>query len=179
MTATDPTADPKTAGHDARAVANWFLDRAEADGRELNQLQLHRIVYLAHGWHLGNTGKPLIRDEVQAWSLGPIIPAIYQEFKQFGGDPIDGRAFEFDFWRRENVDLTADFPPFVRALLEKTWESVGGWTADELIDLTCEPGGPWFETFRTAPSPQPQAIPRDLIRRHFAEQVRVAAMAGN
>ena len=33
--------------------------------------------------------KPLIYDEVEAWTHGPVIPAIYQEFKKWGSRIIE------------------------------------------------------------------------------------------
>lgn len=174
-TATDPAA-----GHDARAVANWFLDRAETDGRELTHAQLQKLVYLAHGWHLANGGKPLIRDAVQAWPSGPVIPAIYQEFKQFGDSPVDGRAFEYDFYLRRNVDLRADFPDQTLRILEKVWRAYGDVSGDELSAWATEEGSPW-DAAMAAPSHQtvqPKPIPNTAIKGFYDEQVRLIRSHG-
>jgi len=167
--------DPSTTGYDARAVANWFLDRAEADGRELNQVQLHKLVYLAHGWHLGNTGQPLIRGEVQAWPLGPIIPEIYQEFKQYGDAPIQGRAFDYDFLLRRNVDFRAEFSSESLRILEKIWRAYGDLSGKDLSDWTAEKGSPWDQVVATPPEVggSPKPIPNTAIKGFYDDQVRL------
>ena len=170
MTATDTTA----AGFDSRAVANWFLDRADADGRELTHAQLQKLVYLAHGWHLANVGKPLIRDEVQAWPYGPIIPVLYQEFKQYGDLPINGRAFEFDFGRRENVDIAADLPAVTLSVLEKTWIAYGDFSGADLSAFTSEEGSPWAEVVKSKPlvvRTKPPALTDAVLKRFYDEQL--------
>jgi uncharacterized phage-associated protein len=58
----------------AHTVANRFLELAEAEGRSLTPLQLMKLVYIAHGWMLGIHQRPLIKDHIEAWKLGPVIP---------------------------------------------------------------------------------------------------------
>lgn len=53
--------------HDARAVANYMLAVAEKKGMTLTPMQVLKLVYLAHGWSLAWFGRPLIRDDVEAW----------------------------------------------------------------------------------------------------------------
>ncbi|MCC7437458.1 MAG: DUF4065 domain-containing protein [Armatimonadetes bacterium] len=65
------------APYDSRIVGNSFLDIALKDGTALTPMKLLKLVYIAHGWHLGIMGKPLISDEVQAWKYGPVIPKLY------------------------------------------------------------------------------------------------------
>ncbi|WP_131993555.1 type II toxin-antitoxin system antitoxin SocA domain-containing protein [Dokdonella fugitiva] len=40
-------------------------------------MQLLKLVYLCHAWTLGLLGRPLLREEVQAWRYGPVFPALY------------------------------------------------------------------------------------------------------
>ena len=68
----------KYRAHDSRAIANIFVEKSQAEERRLTIMSLIKLVYFAHGWTLGYTGKPLIRHDVEAWKTGPIIPEIYR-----------------------------------------------------------------------------------------------------
>jgi uncharacterized phage-associated protein len=176
------TAEPTqaTTGHDAREVANWFLDRADQDDTGIDHVQLHKLVYLAHGWHLTRTGRPLLRDPIEAWPYGPVIPALYREFKQLGNGTIEGRAFDFDFDRGENVILHGDFLADTRALLELVWQTYRDYNGPELTAMTAEPGTPWD---RVAGAKRPSerrnlTIPNAVMKEHFDDRRRVILEGG-
>lgn len=57
---------PHPDGHDSRAVANRLIEMADERGISLTIVHLVKLVYFAHGWHLGLFHRPLIRHAVQA-----------------------------------------------------------------------------------------------------------------
>ena len=67
-------------------VADGFLELSRERHRALTPMQLLKLVYIAHGWRLGLYGKPLIRDEIQAWQYGSyyssLIPCCAKLSKQ-------------------------------------------------------------------------------------------------
>lgn len=63
-------------------TTSWRTDR-------LTQMKLHRLVYYAHGWHLGFQDTPLLNETLEAWPYGPVVPSILREFGRFGAMPID------------------------------------------------------------------------------------------
>src|SRR5687767_12203236 len=74
--------------YDPKSIANYFIDLAAAEGKKLTPLQLIKLVYIAHGWYLGLTGKPLINESPQAWQYGPVIPSLYHALKIHGNDAV-------------------------------------------------------------------------------------------
>ena len=179
MTTTESTAPVQT-GYDSRAVANWLLDRADADRTSIDHMQLHKLVYLAHGWHLARTGRPLIRDRIEAWPYGPVIPVLYHEFKQFGDDSIDGRAFDFDFDLADNRVLSADFPADTRWILDLVWRTYGVFSGPELSAMAHEPGTPWAEVTagKRVNELRGVLIPNELMQAHFEEERRLILSRG-
>ncbi|HHB81002.1 MAG TPA: DUF4065 domain-containing protein, partial [Aliiroseovarius sp.] len=72
--------------YDARSIANWFVTRAERDGRPLSIMHLLKLIYVAHGWYLETRKAPLIFNRIEAWQYGPVIPDVYNAFRPGGID---------------------------------------------------------------------------------------------
>ena len=128
--------------YQAVAVANAFLDMARAEGRALDPMQLQKLVYFAHGWHLGLTGDPLILEPIEAWDYGPVIRTLYQELKTYGSGKVSGMIGDL---RSEPPNVwdqaTKDF-------LHKVWEVYGKLSAVELSAMTHRPNTPWTNARR-------------------------------
>ncbi len=73
-------------------LANWFLYAADREGRSLTMLDVIKLVYIAHGWHLGLLQDPLLEEPVEAWKHGPVIRSLYRTFRKYGRSPITDRA---------------------------------------------------------------------------------------
>lgn len=158
----------------AKAVANHFLDIAKQNGKTLQPMKIQKLVYLAHGWHLGITGKPLIQDTVEAWRWGPVIKQLYHEFKEFGRTPITKKATELSFEEKRggrvaikietpSLEQCSDDLATTKALLERIWEVYGEFTSAQLSNMTHKSGTPWDKAMEKRES----RISNDLIRDHF------------
>lgn len=157
---------PKTV--DARGVANYLLARAEIDQRPLDQLKLQKLTYLAHGWHLGLSGEPLLVQEIHAWPYGPVIPILYDEFKRFGSGPVQDRARYYDR-ARGWCDFLPAFDPYSKSVVDAVWDQYGKFTGGQLITLTHQPGTPWAKVTQGL-SPleiRDIPIPNPLIREYY------------
>lgn len=53
-------------------IANEFIRRGLREGRAFDQMQLQKLVYIAHGWCLAFSGEPLTGDRPEAWDFGPV-----------------------------------------------------------------------------------------------------------
>mgnify|MGYP006283548483 CR=1 FL=1 len=62
---------------------------AARSGWTLSNLELQKILYLAHMVHLGRTdGAPLVHGLFEAWDYGPVHPDLYHRVKIFGSSPV-------------------------------------------------------------------------------------------
>ncbi|WP_026424525.1 Panacea domain-containing protein [Actinokineospora inagensis] len=57
--------------HDVVAA---ILDRTGPE----SPMKLQKLLYYTQGWHLGGTGEPLFPDAIEAWTAGPVVPAVYR-----------------------------------------------------------------------------------------------------
>ncbi|MFC4854882.1 Panacea domain-containing protein [Actinophytocola glycyrrhizae] len=145
-----------SAEYNAMTIAKWFIAWAEEEeGADLSNLKLQKLLYYAQGHHLAATGTPLFGEEIQAWSHGPVVPAVYHEFKHYGShdvtlEPDD--PFVFD----EVDEETAEF-------LSKVWNTYGGYAAWRLRNMTHDER-PWKDHFSGHRS---VVIPKSELQQYF------------
>jgi len=165
------------------AVANEFLDRSSKSGLLLTPMQLLKLVYISHGWTLAVTGKPLIREPVQAWKFGPVIPSLFHEFKVFGGNPIQRLAHyaelaDCDETGESELVVSAPFLPKSDEnsikLIDWVWKVYGSKEGWELSRMTHEKGTPWSKAVDEMKAKHGDwvsgvTIPDDSIRNHYVE----------
>ncbi|MCI0738544.1 MAG: DUF4065 domain-containing protein, partial [Gemmataceae bacterium] len=159
---------------DARAVANYFLDKAAGEGRPLDHLALQKLIYVAHGWHLAITNSPLFTNQIQAWANGPVIPDVYHEFKSYGMQPITGRAMHADpttgkYKPMQLEDFRASPEELAQAkrILDKTWEQYKDFSSLQLSAMTHAPGTPWSGAVQSGVKQVP--IPNEEIKQHYVD----------
>ena len=141
--------------YDARQVANWFVARAQQDGRILSIMSLLKLTYIAHGWHLELRDSPLFSNEVEAWRYGPVIPAVYNDFRSQGvnvRNPV-------------GTVSPATFKPEDASLLDQVWQIYGNLSPFQLSALTHVPGGPWDIATKMGGYYAP--MPIELIQQHY------------
>ena len=154
-------------GHDARAVGNYMLEKADDQGRRLTVMQLVNLVHLAHGFHLGLTGRPLIRHPVHAWPLGPVVSRVYEQYPP-GAEDV------FIFMRDGFGNLyRADFSDAERETMDMVFEGYSDLSAGKLFAITCDPDAPWAQVEDKWEFPViPNKSIRDYYRGRFAATKR-------
>lgn len=148
---------------DSRTVANRFLDLARERGDAVTPMQLLKLVYIAHGWMLGLHGKPLIRDEVEAWQYGPVIPKLYNAIRRFRSQPVEGSLGTDG----KKLDVTED------DIVCQVYEIYGKKSGPALSRLTHQKGSPWDTVYEHGT--YGTVIPNDLIEDHYATLAKRAA----
>lgn len=158
-----------------KSIANYFLELAAANSEPITPMKLQKLVYYAHGWFAGYTGKPLINEAVEAWQYGPVIPSLYHEFKQFGSGNISGKAYEYDAGGVRMAPPPSD--PEIRAFLHNVFSSYGKFSGIRLSEMTHASGTPWDQTWRDCRGMRGVDIPFSRIAEHFQEAAKKAQQA--
>jgi uncharacterized phage-associated protein len=140
------------------AVAKWFTAWAEAEDEELSNMKLQKLLYYAQGHHLALHGTPLFREDIQAWSHGPVVPVVCRAFKEFGAAPVELPWTDSFSWNDVDED-TAQF-------LGKVWNTYGGYAAGRLRNMTHDEL-PWKKNWH-GESERDAVIPTDDLRDYFA-----------
>lgn len=138
-------------------VSKYILKLSSPDcGDYISNLKLQKLLYYAQGAHLGLHGTPLFETSIQAWEHGPVVPEIYNYYKddQPKAIPIDP-----DFHCYES-SITAE----QTKLLDEIYEVFGQFSAWKLREMT-QGEAPWKSTFD--PDHCSREIPLDLIQSYF------------
>jgi uncharacterized phage-associated protein len=153
--------------HDAKAIANKFLEFAFEEGRCLDPMQILKLVYIAHGWCLAIADRPLIRDRIEAWQYGPVIPELYHSLKKYGRACVTEYLEDFDFESLEFEPVRENLSEEDEQIIEAVWKAYGRFKAFELSGMTHKPGTPWDQVYNHQAGQQNAPIPNELIRKHF------------
>ena len=157
------------------AVANYFIYKSIDEGVSITPMKVLKLVYIAHGWHLGIRKEPLITEQTEAWKYGPVVESVYVAFKKYGRNDIDAMQFFSKKDKSEFNELLANFND--RALLDKVWEVYRNYTGTELSALTHMPDTPWFTTWNKEGGSLKSGaiIPNAAIRSYYEKKAQTSS----
>lgn len=77
----------------------------EEHGDHITNLKLQKLLFYLQSFWLAEYGEPLFAERVEAWTYGPVVPAVYDRFKGYGRAALDvqkeGREMHFAPAERE------------------------------------------------------------------------------
>jgi uncharacterized phage-associated protein len=173
--------------YDPKAIANYLLEIADAQGEPLSPLKIQKLVYFANGWYLAITDAPLLDEQVEAWAYGPVIPSLYRAFQKYGDQAVTGPAVSPHFKVVADADGGFSYQrvvptigqsdqqdAYVKELLRRIWEIYGRYTAIQLSNLTHQSGTPWHRVFvqYNGEIPRGTDIPAEWIKDYFQTLAR-------
>lgn len=125
----------------ANDIAAWFIDRSnkvkidEKAVEGITNLKLQKIVFFAQAASLALNNVTLFNDRIEAWQYGPVIPNIYDKYKNCKNNVIPK-----PIGKPKNIDHKTE------ELLETIWEFFGGYSAFQLVKITHRQQ-PWIEAY--------------------------------
>ena len=103
-------------------------------GELMSNMKLQKMLYYEQGFHLAVFGTPLFEEDIEAWMYGPVVPAVYEVYKDYGYNGIDpGEAEEISLSDRE------------QALFDEVYKVYGAYSAIGLMNMTHRES-PWANT---------------------------------
>jgi uncharacterized phage-associated protein len=150
-------------------IGNEFLRLADGHRAKLTQMQLQKLVYLAHGYFLAATGRPLVEDDVEAWDYGSVFPKLRNATKEYGKRAISRPirwGDELLFPPRNSKAAVADLRDQDQRIIGKVWSVYGRFPAFKLSALTHDPNGPWAKAYVEGEN---RVIPDDDILQYFRD----------
>ena len=109
-------------------AARYFIAAADAD-EGISHLKLQKLCAYAQGMSLAWLGRPLFNEELEAWPHGPVEPELYQRYKKFGPNPVEGGNMDVAHAREA-------FDDYHKLVLESVNEYYGRFSAWHLRELS-------------------------------------------
>lgn len=149
---------------DAKTVANYMLYLMGDAFDDLTNMKINKLLYFAQGYFLAKHGKPLFTDTIEAWAHGPVVPAVYASYKEYGDQPI----------RKYDPESIPDMPNEVDEILYGVARTYGKYTTSALRNITHAIGSPWDQVYQE--NRAHIEIPTTVIQDYFAGQNGLAAV---
>lgn len=71
--------------YDVHLIARYVIHRCSQNRRPISNLKLQKILYFIQAEFLVAMNKLCFEDDIEAWSSGPVVPAVYFEYRIYGG----------------------------------------------------------------------------------------------
>lgn len=163
----------------AIAVANFFIKKARENKQEITPMQLLKLVYIAHGWSLGILDRPLIKNEIEAWRYGPVIPDLYHEFKEYRDKNITNYGSDI-IWSPDLHKFIEKVPEQIEDqdninLLDRVWDVYRKFTGWQLSAITHQDNTPWsivWNNFGKDNNFGNATIEDDIIKDHYKKLMK-------
>ncbi len=140
---------------DCFKTAEYFLRLQTGDaGDAISNMKLQKLLYYAQGFALAILGEPLFNDDFEKWTYGPVLPAVYNKYKDFGSGAIP---------RPEGANLQ-DYQDDERKLLDEVYYTFGQYSAWALSEMS-HATKPWQD------AELGKIISKDSMKEYFATQI--------
>ena len=120
----------------AKQIAEYILTMSDPEeGDIISHMKLQKLLYYCQGVFLAIYDRPLFRDAIEHWHHGPVIPSVYQKYKEHGSNalPVPSRV---------NFDVFAEDE---ESVIKEIYNVYGQFSAWRLREMTHQEP-PWYDT---------------------------------
>lgn len=79
----------RDAKYQVDTIANYVIKYSNKHNLDVSNLRLQNILYFIQAQFLVNHDRPCFDARIEAWSFGPVVPIIYDEYNFFGSTNIN------------------------------------------------------------------------------------------
>lgn len=142
--------------YSALDIARYVIDYSWDKRKTVSNLRVQKVLYFIQAEFLVSKDRVCFNDEIQAWSLGPVVPTVYHEYKIFGNTPIPSRGTQEHYYPIDEED---------KRIIEDIVDQCNEHTTATLVNITHEQT-PWKEAVYT----NDKIITPSSIKKFFSEE---------
>jgi uncharacterized phage-associated protein len=148
-------------------IANEFIRLGMERAWAFDQMQLQKLVYIAHGWCLAITGEPLTGDRPEAWDFGPMYRRLADALGDCGQRPVtETLTAEWSIEAIGSETIWSELNTIERNVLTSVLLNYGAYSSSQLSTITRGEGAPWTSVYRRGEG-RFRDIPHSMIRDQF------------
>lgn len=119
--------------YNAIDIAKKIICKTDVEhGDTLSNLKLQKLLYYMQGFHLAFFDEPFFNESIEAWTYGPVVPVVFQEFKKYKKHSINPDNYHDD------LVLTDD----EQQMFDMVYSEYNRYSAVALMHMT-HTEGPW------------------------------------
>ena len=119
--------------YNAIDIAKKIVCRTDVEhGDTISNLKLQKLLYYMQGFHLAYFNAPFFNEPIEAWTFGPVVPVVFQEFKRYKQRAINPANYS------DELVLTED----EQQLFDMVYGEYNRFSAVTLMNMTHNEG-PW------------------------------------
>ena len=119
--------------YNAIDIAKKIVCKTDVEhGDTLSNLKLQKLLYYMQGFHLAFFDEPFFYESIEAWTYGPVVPVVFQEFKKYKKRSINPDNYHDD------LVLTDD----EQQMFDMVYSEYNRYSAVALMNMT-HTEGPW------------------------------------
>lgn len=144
-------------------ISGEILKRGKEQGICISNMSLQKLLFIANGAYLAETGNPLINEPIEVWPYGPVVKNVYHAFKEYGNTEIQQLpALYYLMTSDKNLDDTAN------EAIEFVLKVASKLDAIQLSNWTHLPGSPWSK----ANDLRKSIIPNEFMEEYFKQFIK-------
>lgn len=128
--------------YSALEVARHIINYSYFSKQYISNLKLQKIMYFVQAEFLISQGRVCFADDIEAWDFGPVVPAVFREFKLFGSFHIpplkhyyiEDESQPFNFRRVVFYDI--EITDEDKTVIDEVVDYFADCSSVELTDLT-------------------------------------------
>jgi len=147
-------------------VSDYFIALSNSTESLITNLKLQKLVYYAQSWHLALYGEPLFDEDFEAWVHGPVIPTLYNTYRDFKWNPI----LRDDLNDKSLIELAKEInhDEFLEAIVDEYFR-MGAFA----LEKSTHSEDPWIDARHGLPADAPcnEIITKDSLVKYYKQFV--------
>jgi uncharacterized phage-associated protein len=120
-----------------------------SNNEHLNNLKLQKLLYLCQKQCLHERKMPLFEDKIEAWTYGPVVPAVYNAYSYRGASRLRKPvSYAVDDSGRQRPVILSQLDEDTAAIVDNICQQWDNGSVFDLIGRVNRKDGAWYATYR-------------------------------